>query len=410
MKNWDWRLAFLLLPALLVRILYSNDVFVGIQGDAVQYLSAAEKFYNQGLGGPSADRPPFYPLLLALLAKTFHVGVGSFWLYTVLNYILDGISLLLLARIGKRVIGEFWIFGVMWVAMSPLWYGHVNSPVTETITVTLFLAFMEFWTREKREIQDEILAGLFLGMMTLTRGMFFLFPLFIVLFERVPFFSPREFTIQGKRLVYFLVAAFALPVLWGVRNKFVLGEFIMTQSDQTAVLMAWLAIKLPLLDWHLEEHQKWMVAHPWADVLLGHADAKRTQEIFDLMRAEVIDLIKVHPLQYLMIIPPKVLRLWVSGWWNPFSYAYSPPYLRSVYLYGFCVPILFFGVWGVATQWMVRKSKAVWRATRVQMLLAVYITGITFPFTVDARYSLPAHVGFALWVGLGLKWFVGGSR
>jgi hypothetical protein len=407
-KNWDWRLALLLVPAILVRIIYANDVYVGIQGDAVQYLAAAQRFFDGGLLGPNADRPPFYPFLLAVAAKLTNLQVGSFWLYTVLNIVLDCTSLFLLARMGKRVVGELWIFGVMWVSLSPLLFGHVNSPVTETITVTLFLAFMEFWTREKREQKDEIWAGVFLGLMTLTRGMFYLFPLFIILFEQIPFLSPKEMTIRGKRLVIFLASAFALPVLWGVRNKFVLGDFIMTQSDQTAVLMAWLAVKLPLLDWHLEEHQKWVTSHPWADVLMGRADPVRTKEIFDLMRAEVIDLIKVHPFEYLSIIPPKMWRLWVGGWWNPFSYAYSPPYLRTVYQFGFCIPILFFGLVGLISQWASR-SKAVWRATRVQLLLAIYITGITFPFTVDARYSLPAYVPFAIWVGLGLKWFVMGK-
>jgi hypothetical protein len=409
-----WRFLLFLAFAAGVRLAFARDVFIGVQGDAVSYVQLAAAYMANGLEGLTTARPPAYPFVLGTFAKLFGLGVSDNWTATWLNLALDLLSIAFLLRIGRRVAGEAAAYGICFVALSPLWFGHVNCHVTEPMTVTCFLGFLDRWSIERRSERDEMCAGLWLGAMTLTRGMFLLFPLAVVLFEWLFRNAPRGYRIEGKRRLKFLAWGFALPVAWGTLNLIRYGEFTMTQTDTTAVLMAWLAIKIPTLDWHVESHAHFVKSHPWADVLMGNAPSARTQEVFKLMREEVIDFIKTHPFQYAWNFFPKALRLWVTGWWNPFSYLYSPRYLQSMYIWAFCLPVLFFGLVGVAGQWFAkgrlaasRAANAVsqWRATRAQALLVLYITGITLPFTVDARYSLPGYVGFAIWLGPGLLLF-----
>lgn len=405
LRGWNWKLIGILAFALGLRLVYTQDVWVGIQGDAVEYVQIAEKFYAQGFDGPSAVRPPFYPFLLAVFAKIFNAQPNNLWLYAWLNCILDLISIVLLFRIGKRVHEATAYLGIILITFNPLWFGHVNSPVTEPIAVTLFLAFLDRWTKEKRTQRDEIWAGLFLGMLTLSRGMFLLFPFALLAFEFFMRKVPKGFRIEGSRRWVFLAAAMSLPFGWGVRNQIVLGQFIMTQTESTFVVMAWNGVHDPLLDWRIEKHRNFQKNHPWSDVLLGRSNPQRKAEVYALMKEDVKNYIFQHPLEYVGLMFPKAWRLWVDGWWNPFSYAWSPSYLRTVYIGGFCLPVLIFGMIGLFRQWREKLNASQWRATRIQLLTAVYITAVTVPLTVDARYSLPSLVCFAIWTGLGITAF-----
>ena len=403
---------------LLIRIIISDDARVDPVGDATMYVNMAKNFAEKsylGIGdGPDMSRPIFYPFILGLIAKIVQAPI-TYWFYTVVNAVFDGLSIFLLMRIAQRVAPESWRWGALFVGLSPLWFAHVNNPITEPLSVLLFMAFLERWTLPDRNLRDDVLAGLYCGMLTLTRSMFLYFPVGLLIFEALFRKSPKGLRAEGRERFYFLGGAYA-PSLWfGLRNFFSLGMFTLGQGSGTATYMAWCALKVPLLDWRNDADVNFLKNHPWGDVLVGgRVTPERYAEVMKLMNAEVMDALQHHPWLYIKNIPAKFWRLWMGGWWNPFPYIYSPPYLGSVYVWVFAFPVLFFGLIGIASQWNRGKSKgdrnldlgnyvSQWRATRAQIFVAIYITGVTLPFTVDARYSLPAYVGFAIWLGVGLR-------
>jgi hypothetical protein len=310
--------------------------------------------------------------------------------------------MILLVRIGQRILPNTASLGLFLVAISPMWFVHVNSPITEPISILMFLGFMERWTRENRTLRDEIFGGLFLGGLTLCRAMFLWLPVAVVLFELIHRKAPKGAKLEPRRIIPFIASGFALPLAWGARNWALTGTFAMTQDSWTAIMMAWYVTWLPLLDWRMEEHVQMIYSHPWQNALHGTMPAGDTTNYAELMKNDLISFIREHPLQYISNLFPKTLRLWVNGWWNPFNYAFSPRYFGSAYIWSFAVPMLVLGVIGLFNQWSTSKGVAQWRAVRLQLLLALYITALTLPFTVDARYSVIAYVTFSLWAGTGL--------
>ncbi len=405
------------LLALALRFAFAGWIRVPLQGDAGNYVALAQKFVEKGFWGPDSSRPPLYPLCLAIFSRLTRLPVTSQWAHSFLNGIFDTLSILLLFRIAKRLIPEAAIWGIAFVAVSPLWFGHFSSAVTEPISVTLFLAFFDRWTREKRDDFDVVWSGLFMGLLSLTRGVFIAFPFGLLVWELLFRKAPKGAKASLKTAAIFLLAALALPAGWGFRNLESSGKFTMTQDDSTAVIMAWSAIQLPTLDWRVPEDSAFMINHPWSDVILSRANPQRTEEVHKLMRADVIAFIKDRPLTFVLNFFKKLLRLWATGWWSPYSYIYSPMSQAWFYVGICCAPVLVFGALGVFLQWR-RSPKAKsardaapvgrWRALRLQLYTVLFISAIALPFTVDARYSLPAYVTFGLWMGtgvLGLKRF-----
>jgi hypothetical protein len=404
--------AVLIFTLIASRLIYSYFIPVDVRGDAGSYLSAAmnlaEKGYLGTGNGPDFSRPPLYSILLAGFTKLgFPFG---YWTFVILNCLFDAISMLFLIAIARRVVPASLHLGLFIAAITPMWFVHVNSPITEPISILMFLGFLERWTREKRGARDEIIGGLYLGGLTLCRAMFLWFPVAIVLFELVHRKAPKGAKLEGlRRIGSFVAAGLALPLLWGLRNFFVTGIFAMTQDSFTAIMMAWYGAKLPLLDWRMEEHVKWINEHKWSQVLYGRVGSEELQRVSELMKIELREFIRDEPLTYIANLFPKALRLWVNGWWNPFNYGYSPRYMGSTFIWSFAVPVLSLGLIGLFRHWDPSKLRpeggsaiSQWRAVRMQLAVVLYITALTLPFTVDARYSVIGYVGFCLWVGAGM--------
>lgn len=387
-----------------IRLAYAYGTRIGLQGDQNAYVLMAQGFLDQGFFGPDAGRVPLYSGLLALCSRLTGASVWAESTFTALNLMFDLISVWLLLRIGRRL-GGFAAAapGVLLVSLSPLWFGNVNAAVTEPLSVALFLAFLELWSREKRGMKEVAWAGAFMGLLILSRAIFVLFPVAMILFERLFRQAPRGVRLDLRGAGAFLAGAYLFPVLWGFRNLVASGRFIMTQLASTPILSAWTAIKYPTFDMHVEEHARFWNTHPYSEVLRDVASQERKTEVYALMKAEVWDYLSMHPLEYAQGILAKWLRLWVTGWWNPFSYVYSPPYLSPMYIGSFVLPVLALGTLGLCLSWGTRNA-AHWRATRVQALLFVYLTAVTAPLIVDARYTLIPYVALALWVGAGLAW------
>lgn len=399
-------LAIFVAVPVIARILFSKGVGPTLMGDSAEYYRDAQNLGFHGYFGigavPDNSRPPFYPFVLGVSARLINHD-PDFWVYTGLNCLFDLLSILLLARIAARIAGRAAVAGVFVVALSPIWFGVIPCALSETLSILLFLAFLDRWTREKRTGADLRWAGLFLGLLTLTRSMFLFLAPAIILFEAL-IGEGRHRTFAWLKSSWQFVALAYLPwAAWIARNLIVVRE-AMSKSDQVS-LMAWETIFFPLLDFRVPGVTQKFMSDPRI-VDLHSGGPEHELEVLARMKAETIAFIFQHPVRYAGILWDKTLRLWITGWWNPYPNLYSPEFFWGLYIWAFAVPVLFFGVIGVWIFWRGAKNQIASRAARAQTALCLYITAITLPLAVDPRYSIVGYVSFALFAGVGFAAFL----
>ncbi|OFZ72884.1 MAG: hypothetical protein A3K03_00660 [Bdellovibrionales bacterium RIFOXYD1_FULL_44_7] len=401
-------LLLLLALAFVVRLIFSYRYHFPLQGDAGHYFSCARNLIENGYFGvesvPDRIRPPVYPFFLAL-AGLLSGGQISEVTYTALNTVADLISIIILFLLAKRFSAIFPVLAIGFVAVSPMWFGHVNTAITEPLSITLFLAFLYYWTTDNRKMREMLLSGVFLGLLSLTRSMFLFFPVILVfhdlafrLFERQ---KRTNVITEVKMKGVFLFSAYVLPIFWGFRNLISTGQFSVTQPEVSR-FMLWLSIKVPMLDFRVQESNRAFYSLHLVQKLINEKDPTRQNQLRALMDHEFWTYIKEHPLDYMATIPPKLWRLWVEGWLNPYPYGLSPQFDSVFYLILFVGPVLVLGTLGIFRIFLGKQRKQIIYFTSMQVLLVMYVTLITAPLVVDARYSLIPFVCFSLFMGGGI--------
>jgi hypothetical protein len=396
---------------LLARVLYSLNVGQGLQGDAREYVSYARHMLDNGYYGlgsrPDSLRGPVYPVLLAVASRIFGFAPESSWGATLLNLAFDSVSMLCLVAVAKRIGGAFALLGAFFVGMSPMWFGVVNATISEPCALMMYFLFYERWTREPHQSKNDVWAGLFLAGASLTRSMYNFLPIFIVAFDRI---SQKKAVPSNRRewrgILVFLLAAYLPGAVWGLRNAAIASQVIHAESDQV-VMVAWLGVKLPYLDYMVEEQSKAFDQLPYVHEFGSAETREQRLAVVAKMKEEFLDFLREHPAEFAKIVVIRDYLLWVGGWWNPFHSAYFPPYLGNIIISIFCLPVLVFGAGGMWWSWSQARGKkqsaGVRRALFAQLALAVYVTAVCSPFLADARYSMIPYVGFGPWAFIGLS-------
>jgi len=405
--------------AFLIRYFFAASTNPPLQGDAGHYVAIANNLLQQGFFGvddhPDSLRPPVYPILLALVSAIIdggHVGMMSIqWI----NYISDFCSIVLLLAFASRLGLNQSMPGVLLVALSPFWFGNINSGVTEPLSLSFLFAFINRWTKPVPHERDGIMAGIYLGLLTLTRSMFLLFPFAILAFHLGwKRFKPKKtshWTPDRRFALVFLMACYVLPISWGFRNLATMGQFQVAQRE-IGISMAWLTTQIPMMDWREPGMSERYFSLPLIRELESgdRKDIARGNAIIDRMRAETFEFVLNHPIQYLGFVWQKFWRLWVTGWWNPYSYLTVDRRYSPIYIWIFCVPVLFLGSIGMISQWRRHFSGELQgapiddirlRLLAIQTITVFYVSAVTAPMIVDSRYALASYVLFGLWIGHG---------
>lgn len=140
------------------------------------------------------------------------------------------------------------------------------------------------------------------------------------------------------------------------------------------------------------------------------------------MKQEYFAFLSDHPFEYAKIVLLKAEHMWVSGWWDPYSYGSHEQYGSWLNVLLFAGPVLALGALG---WWRERAGpnampggsdgsdcdEGCRRAARsLHLLTALYLLLFTAPLTVEARYSLHGFVPCALWLpaGVALLWTLAG--
>lgn len=194
-------------------------------GDEQNYHELAQgllknNFY--GFPGERARRAPLYPMALSV----FYLFGGS---STAVGYVLQNIlgalmvllAFLIVSKIHSRLAG---IVAAVFVMLESYWWLNQVELMQENICAVLICFSLLLVLKERY-----CLSGIVLGFSILAKPM--LLPLIVVLWLLYVFSKNKKHIL--KPLVLFSLC-FMLPVfLWSVRNKVVLGSWIVVSSHST---------------------------------------------------------------------------------------------------------------------------------------------------------------------------------
>jgi hypothetical protein len=214
----DWRFGFFLFLAACARISFGRDTLASSPSEPFQAFRIARNLVLNGYFGegslPDAYMAPAYPTLLALAYQV--AGNFSAKPFFLINMTFDLIAVAFLLQIGRSKIGTLAGFGLFLMALNPLWIAFSIFPNVLNLSFALFSAFLFFRIREKRTRSDEVVSGSLLGLLSLSAGAFYFFPVVVAFLSRGSKRNPS--------LLHFLIPALAIPLPWILRNFLILGK------------------------------------------------------------------------------------------------------------------------------------------------------------------------------------------
>jgi 4-amino-4-deoxy-L-arabinose transferase-like glycosyltransferase len=294
--------------ALVLRLWFALSVgqtSTRVLSDATVYQAIAENLvHGQGYAGitgqATAQFPPGYPLLLALVFSVFgvHPTAGA-----IVNALLGAVTVPLLYFTARRTLGrvEAIFAGIgMTVLFSQIIYADLllsETLFTFLVVVVLALAAVVKPTR----VRSAVLLGAVIAAATLTRGVgVVLIVIPLAMWWRA---VPRRLLQRQALTMLAVVLAFVVP--WTVRNAYDMHAFVPLSTDLGVTLWAGHSPQAyggPLLP---PQRLLSSIHYPPASTKFELAENR-------LLRNKAVSWAAAHPLDELRLIPLKLLSL-VSG-------------------------------------------------------------------------------------------------
>jgi 4-amino-4-deoxy-L-arabinose transferase-like glycosyltransferase len=228
--------------ALAVRLLYIFVIArapVGIGGDAGFYESAARllahgTFYARTIFNHSyqtAEHPPLYPLVLAMLSPLSGAGETGFRIVScVIGSLGVALIALLAARLGGRRAGR--LAGALAAFYPPFVTadGLIMSEPLFVVTVAAAL-LLALHVRVRPSLPVAVWLGVAVGAATLTRGE----GLLLIPLLALPALCRRAPSGRGVRVLAAMLASLAVIAPWVVRNAIVFHRLILATDSNTLI-------------------------------------------------------------------------------------------------------------------------------------------------------------------------------
>ena len=398
MRRYDLLAVLALAAALrfLLLLLWSPE----LTGDEVDYYRLAHSLidgrgYISPQGEPTSLRPPLYP---AFVAAGYALSGGAVQGVRLLQATLDVGTVALTYLIGR------WLFGrgpgllaALLISVNLGTVAATGRLLSETLFTFLLMATVAvtvrwLWAMREGRVQAVVALGIgtgvLLGVATLTRGIFLLYavPLIVVAAwtrlvhepasGRVPSAPALRKATRGAILVVPLTFALVLTP-WTVRNYRVHGAFVPVTTQIGTMLYA---------SYH---PQGLFGLNPRDEVTAAAAQLSEPEASAALVRAAV-DSIRTSPGKALRLEALKVLYFWVPLDWEilPFYGAFNPTYA-------------FIAIWSliyVVLRLPPENSPPIWPA----WLPIPYFFGMALLFQGSPRYRLPVEPLLALFAAAGL--------
>lgn len=202
-------------------------------GDAYDYLQIGKNLVaGNGFSDspnapfhPNGNWPPLIPFLVGLL------GRGEVVIFLLSQIIVASLSVIILYRLGCRVFGQKVSFcAALLFALDPLSAYYSTTLLSETWFTFLFLLTLLYAVKFSKTPRYLIilLAGVFLGLATLTRVVSFLFPLLIIFMIFLQIKSAWRKKIIASVVLCFAFIIVLTPWLW--RNYKVFGSISLASA------------------------------------------------------------------------------------------------------------------------------------------------------------------------------------
>lgn len=385
------RLLLIFLAALSLRIGYvllfpqhppDADAF---DYDTIAFNLASGHGFSLNPDVPTPRRPPGLPFMLAAVYSVFgHSHTAG----RLLLALLGALTVILTFRTAEKLFGERAAALAGWtLALYPIFIVHPAFLLTETPYTFLLAGAMLFWVYgvSRKNFLDFALAGLFLGLATLTRPVTLVFPAVLLLFSVI--FN------RGLLLKWLLFLAVFLAVLapWSARNYRLWGTlkpcsvgtgFGFYLTGNMAAGLSW--------DESFGKYVEKFKEYPEPTAFTpGDHPALRLEQA---LQTEGNALLRAHPWEAVKIAFKRLPPFWITSHSSVLGVDKSLheyylereffPIIIRFALLGFHALMLLLAAAGMALNW---KN---WRETAPLIALLAFFTGhVAFDFV--PRYHLP---------------------
>lgn len=346
------------------------------QGDMITYEGIAKNIldgkWHFGWGDlPSAHREPVYPLFIAgIYSIAGPSREAVYWAQALLCSAACGLLVLLSSRLLRSRAAAILAGGM--AAFYPPFLLQVQTLLSEPLATALLLMatylVVAGWADGRRGIL--LLAGLVLGLATLTRAANLMYAPLIAL---AVVLTPRERRSLGLRgAVFFLVAFLAVLSPWTIRNYAVFGRFIPVGVNAGGSFFRGNYDEGTLgsmgSNYHPDMPERVTAKYEGLDEV----------DIDRLLMREGMRYVRDHPWTFVKLCALKLARFWLNvGFADPPSRASLAFAAGSVLL----LVLALLGIFG--------SGLTIHRAAAPVYILLIYYTALHVLLFATARYSLP---------------------
>ena len=305
------RLAAIVAGAVVLRLVYVLLLarHVPMAGDS-QFFNAEANLVSEGKGYiepfvnaaygtsvPTAAHPPLYPTVLAGLSL---VGLKSVLAHRALGAFLGGVTVLLVALIGRRVGGErVGLVAALIAAVYPLLVAADGAPMSESLYGLLIAAclLLALVLRERRgSLALAGALGAVIGLAALTRSE----ALLLLLVLGLPLVWRH-----WRALAALLAACVVVLIPWTIRNYSAFDRFTLISHNDSTVLAGANCSRT----YHGADLGSWRF-----DCISPRTTFKEGKQAA-IWRREGIDYATAHADRWPAVVPVRVLRTW--DFWQP---------------------------------------------------------------------------------------------
>jgi 4-amino-4-deoxy-L-arabinose transferase-like glycosyltransferase len=360
--SFKWTVTVFFLVTLSLRVAAVVWFPVEPQADAAHY-EAIGRSIAEGRGFVGAFRPPLYPVFIGTLY--FLVGPRPEVVRLAQAFLDVGTCFLLWWWVTQRLEKNSARLTLLMASVSLSALASVRILLSECLTaflLTLVVVTFDLSLARRAPVRGMAWVGLTCGLLTLTRGIMLLFPLFLVFALLVHDLGLRKKLEASAILVAFYFIALA-P--WCVRNWFVLGSPVLTtQAGITFYSSHFLEDGQP--DGVLTEDE----------VTAGVAGMSPVEADRVLVRTTLLGLAK-NPSIAVQAYPRKLLSFFAPVDWEVIgARTWNPTYVLFAAL----------SVIGAVCMWRTRREFVL-----RSVLPMAYLAVMAFPFYGSPRFRLPAE-------------------
>jgi len=366
-SKFIWKLFFVALFVRVVLVLLHPHVH--LISDMLGYHESAVSLLQNGdfrvKGRLSASRPPLYSIFMFMVYYVF--GTGNIFAVRLLQCILGACTAVLTLKLAQKVFSnKAGVWAGLFFALYPAAWGYCDLILSETLFTFLLVAGLIFLVDvPEGQFHKAFIAGILLGMATLTRTVLVQFPLFLALFYLV--FSRKRLTYLPK-LALFVITFWIVLIPWMARNERVFGEpLLTTKSGVDFYMYNHNPFRLILLNYSLEGKEVLDGVVPWQ---LSEMERDK------LCRNAGIEWVQKHPWLFLF----KGVRMQ----WNFFG-------VEREYIWS-----LIAGYWGGIPRWQLFLSFLIFAPT-IYILMPLFIWGVVYSWkNFRAKQNLLLLIGYFL--------------